>query len=86
MAFQREKQSVTASELLQALADGEDIRLSQCTVTGVLDINRLFDPAEKFQTEKLAAEQKDAYKVLTLAQSLVFDKCAFEERSSSNRM
>ena len=46
MTFQREKQSVSASQLLQALADAEDIQLSQCTVTGLLDVNRFFDPAE----------------------------------------
>ena len=79
MAFQREKQSVTASELLQALAEGEDVQLSQCTVTGVLDVNRLCDPAEKFQTAKLCVTQNQGYKVLTLAQSIVFDKCVFEE-------
>jgi hypothetical protein len=79
MAFQREKQNVTASQLLQALADGDDIQLSQCTVTGVLDINRLFDPAEKFQTDKLSLKQNRDRKTLTLPQSIVFDKCVFEE-------
>lgn len=81
MAFQREKQSVTASELLQALADGEDIQLSQCTVTGVLDVNRLFDPAEKFNIEKLALKESKGCKTITLSQSLVFDKCVFEENA-----
>jgi hypothetical protein len=79
MAFQREKQNVSASQLLQALADGDDIRLSQCTVTGVLDINRLLDPAEKFQTEKLNLNQNQNARTLTLPQSIVFDKCLFEE-------
>ncbi|MHC4624295.1 MAG: potassium channel family protein [Planctomycetota bacterium] len=79
MAFQREKQSVTASELLQALANGEDIQLSQCTVTGVLDINRLFAAAEKFQTDNLSLRQGKDLKTLTFPQSIVFDKCLFEE-------
>lgn len=81
MAFQREKQSVTASELLQALADGEDIQLSQCTITGVLDVNRLFDPAEKFNIEKLALKESNSCKTVTLGQSVVFDKCVFEENA-----
>jgi hypothetical protein len=79
MAFQREKQNVTASDLLQALAGGEDIQFNQCTITGVLDVNRLFDPAEKFQTEKLALTQGQERKTITLPQPIVFDKCLFEE-------
>jgi len=79
LAFHKEKQSVSASRLLQALADGEDIRLSQCTVTGVLDVNRLFDSAERFKTEVLVLTHNHGRKTLTLSQSLVFDKCIFEE-------
>ncbi|MHC4395314.1 MAG: potassium channel family protein [Planctomycetota bacterium] len=81
MTFQKEKQNVSASQLLQALADGDDIQLSRCTITGILDVNRLFDPDEKFQTEKLAIEQNEDSKTLTLAQSIVFDKCTFEENT-----
>jgi hypothetical protein len=79
MAFQREKQSITASQLLQALADGEDTQLNQCTITGVLDINRLFDSAEKFETGRLSVKDDQDCKALSFSQSLVFDKCTFEE-------
>ena len=79
MAFQREKQSISASQLLQALADGDDIKLSQCTVTGNLDINRLFDINEKFQTQKLAINQQDNCKTLTFSQPIVFDKCTLKK-------
>ncbi|MCK4753178.1 MAG: potassium channel family protein [Planctomycetes bacterium] len=79
MTFQREKQDVSANQLLQALVDGDTIQLNQCTVTGVLDINRLFDPTEKFQTEKLSLKQTEDCKTLVLSQSIVFDKCVFEE-------
>ena len=79
MVFQREKQNISASQLLQALADGDDIQLSRCTITGVLDINRLFDPAEKFQTHKLSIKQNQDRRTLTLSQQIVFDKCTFEE-------
>src|SRR4030042_6219527 len=81
MSFQREKQNISASELLQAFADGEDILLSSCTITGVLDVNRLFDPEEKFQTENLVIEQDQDSKILILSQSIVFDKCVFEENT-----
>jgi len=79
LAFQREKQNISASQLLQAIADGDHIQLSRCTITGVLDINRLFDPAEKFQTEKLTLHCNNTRKILTLAQTIVFDRCTFEE-------
>jgi hypothetical protein len=78
MVFQREKQNISASQVLQALVDGDDIQLSQCTITGVLDVNRLFDPAEKFQTDKLALKQSQDSRTLSLSQSIVFDKCIFE--------
>lgn len=79
MAFQREKQNVSASDLLQALVDGQDIQLSRCTITGVLDVNRLFDPAEKFQTEKLSATENHDSRTLSFPQPIVFDNCIFEE-------
>lgn len=79
MTFQREKQNVSANQLLQAVIDGDDILLNQCTITDSLDINRLFDANEKFQTEKLEIQQTPNCKIITLSQSIVFDKCTFEE-------
>jgi hypothetical protein len=81
MVFQREKQNISASQLLQALVDGDDIRLSGCIITGVLDVNRFFDPAEKFQNGKLALKQSKGCRTLSLPQSMVFDKCIFEENT-----
>ena len=81
MTFQREKQSVSASQLLQALADAEDIQLSQCTVTGLLDVNRFFDTAEKFQTAELLLKQGEQSRTLSFKQKIVFDNCVFEENT-----
>jgi hypothetical protein len=78
MGFERENQNVSAGDLLGALASGEDIQVSGCTVTGVLDVNRLFDAAEKFETENLSVCPEEDCKVVTLSQSVVFDKCVFE--------
>jgi len=72
---------VTASELLQALADGEDIHLSLCTITGTLDVNRLFDPNEKFETGRLNTVENPDCRTITFGQSLVFDKCVFEDNT-----
>ncbi|MHC4123125.1 MAG: potassium channel family protein [Planctomycetota bacterium] len=79
MVFQREKQNVSASDLLQALLDCEDIQLSQCTITGTLDLNRIFEPEEKFQTRKVSLRLNGEIKILTLSQTIVFDKCVFED-------
>ena len=79
MVFQKEKQDVSANELLQAIADGLDIHLNQCLVTGLLDINRLFDSSESFNGEKLALTETESQRTLTLSQQIVFDKCTFEE-------
>jgi hypothetical protein len=79
MAFHREKEDVAARRLLQALADGEDIQLSGCTVKGVLDINRLLEPAEGLQTDRLSVKDEQGCKTLTLSRSIVFDKCIFED-------
>ena len=79
MALHKEKQHVSANQLIQAIADGLDIHLNQCTITGALDINRLFDTTEKLQTEKLSIKQNQSCKNLTLSQSIIFDKCIFEE-------
>ena len=79
MTFQREKQNVSATQLLQAIIDGDSILLNQCIITDALDINRVFDPNEKFQTEKLQIHQTANYKIIELPQSIVFDKCTFEE-------
>jgi hypothetical protein len=79
MVFQREKQRIAAGEILQAIADGEDIKLYRCTVSGLLDINRLFEKRENFDTGKLAMRQSDGQTVIILSQFLVFDSCTFEE-------
>jgi len=79
MAFERERENVSADELLAALADGDDIQLSGCAVTGHFDINRLFDGDGKFCIDKLQVKATDTSKVLTLPQSIVFDKCSFED-------
>ena len=79
--FQREKQSVSASQILQALADGQEIKLNQCTITGLLDTNRLFDADEKFKTDTLQISEDEPCKILTFSQSIVFDKCTFEENA-----
>ncbi len=79
MAFQRENQRISASEILQALADGEEIRLNKCTISGELDINRLFVKDENFDTSKLTLQAKEQKKILTLSELISFHSCRFED-------
>ncbi len=79
MAFEVEKQKISASQLMQAIADGEEIKLSLCTVTGVLDINRFLEPEEKFDTSNLDIRRDGDCTRLTLPQYIVFDRCTFED-------
>ena len=78
MAFQREKQRISSSEILQALADGEDIRLEGCTISGDLDVNRLFVKDESFDTSSMEVGSREETSVATFSQSIVFNSCIFE--------
>lgn len=78
MTFQREKQRIASSEVLQALARGEDIRLDDCTISGDLDVNRLFVKDESFDTSHLEVGSRDETSVVTFSQSIVFNSCVFE--------
>lgn len=77
--FQRENQRVPSSDILQALASGEEIKLSGCTVSGSVDINRLFVKGEDFDISSLAAKQTDFATTVTFEQPIVFNSCVFEE-------
>ncbi len=78
MTFQREKQRIASSEVLQALAGGEDIRLDGCTISGNLDVNRLFVKDESFDTSHLEVGSRDETSVVTFSRSIVFNSCIFE--------
>ena len=78
MAFQREKQRISASEVLRALAGGEDIRLDECTISGDLDVNRLFVKDESFDTAQLDLGARDEVESVTFSQLIVFNSCIFE--------
>lgn len=82
MTFEREKQRISAAEILEQIAVGRDIKLHRCTVPGDLDINRLLAHKEKFDTTALTLEQAGTTKTLIISGSLVFDSCTFEDTVS----
>lgn len=79
MTFQREQQRLAATEILQQIANGEEIRLNRCTISGQLDINRLFVPDERFETEACKVLLSGTKTILTLSRPLHFNGCVFEE-------
>ena len=77
--FQRENQRVTATDILQALADGQEIKLSGCTVSGVVDVKRLFVKGEDFDIAGLGVKQSEFSSTITFEQAISFNSCVFEE-------
>ncbi len=76
--FQRAKQRVSATEVLQELSAGTEIKLFGCNITGQLDVNRLFSEDDSFDRSKLNIEEKDGKKKLILSNKITFDSCTFE--------
>lgn len=79
MLFQRENQRVSASDILQSLASGNEIELKQCTITGELDVNRLLDDGESFDVSELKIETQGDKTMLMLVETMEFNDCVFED-------
>jgi len=79
MTFQRENQRISASEILQAIASGQEVKLHRCTITGQLDVNRLFVKDESFDSSNLNVSVADEKMTLTLPEPITFDSCTFED-------
>ncbi len=77
--YKKENQRVSASEVLQSIASGMEIKLSGCTISGSLDINRLFVKDENFDVTKLVTRVEDSKTVVTLGQLVSFNGCTFED-------
>jgi len=79
MAFQSQNQRISASEILQAIASGREVKLHRCTITGELDVNRLFVNNESFDGSNLNVSVADEKMTLTLPEPITFDSCTFED-------
>jgi len=76
MVFQVEEQRIPSNDVLEAIARGDEIRLSNCTVSGNLDIGRLL--GESYDTSKLDFVASEGMTTVTLHQIMVFHNCVFE--------
>ena len=79
MAFIREKQNVTAQDILTAITSGEDIELMECVISGAVDINRILEKKENFDLEDLNLSRKEERTIVTLNQSISIKQCIFED-------
>lgn len=64
--------------ILQALADGKEIHLSQCRIDGALDLNRLFLEGDSFNTEKVQDIVSETTRTLVFSHPIYFNSCTFE--------
>ncbi|MBN1815727.1 MAG: potassium channel family protein [Sedimentisphaerales bacterium] len=78
MAFHRENQRVTSNDLLQAIAGGEEVRLDHCTISGELDLNRLFVKEEDFDTTSLSVRLDGVRRTITISMPMAMNSCTFE--------
>ena len=78
MGLDCENTTITAEEVLSALAAGEDVRLVRCRITGEMDLNRLMTDEDAFNRDTLNVIQQDGFCVVILAQSVYFNSCTFE--------
>jgi len=79
MAFQRQNQRVSASEILQAIANAESVNLTKCTVSGELNVNRFFVKDENFNISSLVTNVADEKKSVVLTEPISFNSCTFED-------
>ena len=78
MGLERENSTVTAAEILEAIAAGEDIHLTRCCISGILDLKTFFSENPPCCIDNLHPFKEGDTDVLVLPQSLHFNSCTFE--------
>ncbi|MHC4551295.1 MAG: potassium channel family protein [Planctomycetota bacterium] len=76
MAFERENTTITAGEVLGAIAAGQDIRLTRCEIAGSVDFN-VFLADDFIDAAGLMRKTGDSV-VMTLPQTISFNACQFD--------
>ncbi len=78
MELKQSNTTISAEMILQALADGKEIHLSQCRIGGALDLNRLFSEGDSFNTEKVQDVVSETTRTLVFSRPVYFNSCTFE--------
>ena len=77
--YKKENQRVSASEVLQAIAEGKEVKLSGCTISGLLNVNRFFVKEENFDVTNLTTRSEESATIITFGQLISFNGCTFED-------
>jgi hypothetical protein len=80
MTFQRENQRISATEILQMISNGSEIKLIKCTISGDIDVNRLLVKDENFDTENIQVDTAGDKTTLVFEQRMEFNSCIFEDK------
>ena len=78
VGLEQENSAVTASDILEMIAAGEDIHLTRCRISGILDLKAFFTKNLPCCIDKLHTFKEGDTDVLVLPQSLYFNSCTFE--------
>lgn len=78
VGLERENSTIAASEVLEAMAAGQEIRLTRCRISGILDAKTLFTENPPCAIDQLHTFKEGDTDVLVLEQSLNFNSCTFE--------
>ena len=77
--FQRDNQWVSADDILQGLSEGKELDLKRCTISGELDINRLFSDKESFDPGVIKVKTDGSKRSVVLEKGITFKSCTFED-------
>jgi len=79
VVFKRDNQLVSAGDVLHALARGQAVSLSRCTISGELDVNRFFGKESEYNTSALMVRRQGIRTTLAFPGSMTFNSCNFED-------
>jgi hypothetical protein len=78
VGLEQENSTVAAVDILGAIAAGEDVHLTRCRISGVLDLKQFFAENPPCCIDNLHTFKEEDTDVLVLSQLLFFNSCMFE--------
>lgn len=78
MELKQSNTTISAETILEALADGREIHLSQCRIEGPLDLNHLFSEGTSFAIDTIQDTVNETTRTLVFSQMIYFNSCIFE--------
>ena len=76
--FQRQGQRISANDILQQIAIGNEILLEDCAVSGNLDISRILIKEEGFDISGISIDESEGNSRITIKAAISLRSCIFE--------